>query len=63
MITICTSEGSFGETFFFRQTEVFWLPFKDSRSDYLLHSHTDNLNSEKWFSVSANVLTQWSDEE
>ena len=63
MITICLSEGSFGEAFFFGPSTAFWLPYKSGPVDYKVHKHNENLNDDKWLCVSANLLTQWSEEE
>lgn len=63
MITLCQSEGSLNEVFFFSTTTVFWLPTQEGESiDYDLHEVKEDLTNDKWLCISSKVLTQWSEE-
>ena len=63
MITLCQSEGSLNEVFFFRSATVFWLPTQTGEyTDYTLHKCSEDLTKDKWLCVSSMDLTQWSEE-
>ena len=63
MVTLCQSEGSLNEVFFFRTGVVFWLPDRSVKCiDYSLHKHSEDLTEDKWLCISSEDLTQWSEE-